>query len=147
MTLVRTLHRDASTDRAEWFRMRAMLHPDADHAHDATVMFAGGQPVEVFVALRDTVGLCGYIEVGERPYAEGCESSPVAYVESWWVDEDVRRRGVGRALMDAAEAWARGRGHVEIASDTQLENELSQKTHAALGFAEVERLVVFRKPL
>ena len=127
--------------------MRSQLHPDADHAHDATVLLSGTQPYEVFVALRETVGLCGYIEVGERPYAEGCESSPVPYVESWWVDEDARRRGAGRALMAAAEAWARERGHVEIASDTLLENETSQKTHRAIGFHEVERLVVFRKEL
>lgn len=145
--LVRPLHRDASTDRAEWFRMRNMLHPDADHAHDATALLSGAAPYEVFVALRDTVGLCGYIEVGERGYAEGCESSPVPYVESWWVDEDVRRAGVGRALMVAAERWARERGHVEMASDALVENRLSHRVHRALGFDEVERIVVFRKLL
>ena len=127
--------------------MRSKLHPDADNAHDATVLLSGAQPYEVFVALRETLGLCGYLEIGERPYAEGCESSPVPYVESWWVDDDQRKRGVGRALMDAAEQWARKRGHAELASDTQLENQLSRKTHRALGFDEVERLVVFRKPL
>jgi aminoglycoside 6'-N-acetyltransferase I len=63
------------------------------------------------------------------------------------VDEDYRKRGAGRALMDAALEWARARGHVEIASDTQLENKRSQKVHRALGFDEVERIVVFRKAL
>lgn len=127
--------------------MRALLHPDADHAHDATVLLSGTIAYEVFVALRDDVGLCGYLEVGERNYAEGCESSPVPYVESWWVDREYRRRGVGRALMDAAESWARGRGHVEIASDATLDNRRSHKAHRALGYDEVERIVVFRKPL
>ena len=145
--LVRPLHRDATTDRSEWFRMRSLLHPDADNAKDATVLLSGSIPYEVFVALRDDVGLCGYIEVGERNYAEGCESSPVPYVESWWVDEDYRKRGAGRALMDAATKWARERGHVEIASDTQLENKRSRKVHRAVGFDEVERIVVFRKAL
>ena len=146
--LVRTLHRDQTTDRSEWFRMRSLLHPDADNARDATLLLAdGAPPYEVFVALREDVGLCGYIEVGERNYAEGCESSPVPYVESWWVDEDHRKRGVGRALMDAAQSWARERGHVEIASDTQLDNTRSQKVHRALGFDEVERIVVFRRAL
>ena len=145
--LVRALHRDQSTDRSEWFRMRSLLHPDADHAEDATILLSGVQPYEVFVALREDVGLCGYIEVGERLYAEGCESSPVPYVESWWVDEDVRRQGVGAALMAAAQRWARERGHIEIASDTRLENTRSQKVHRALGFDEVERLVVYRRAL
>ena len=147
MTPIRTLHRDASTDRSEWFRMRSLLHPDADNAQDATNLLSGDQPYEVFVALRDDVGLCGYIEIGERNYAEGCDSSPVPYVESWWVDEDMRKRGVGRALMAAAESWSRERGHVELASDTQLDNKRSQKAHRALGFDEVERIVVFRKAL
>ena len=145
--LVRTLHRDASTDRSEWFRMRNKLHPDADHAHDADVYFNSGMVYEVFVALREDVGLCGYIEIGERGYAEGCESSPVPYIESWWVDEDVRRKGVGAALMQAAESWARERGHVELASDAVIDNKLSHKAHRALGFDEVERIVVFRKAL
>ena len=145
--LVRPLHRDATTDRAEWFRMRALLHPDEDHPRETSILLSGTQPYEVFVALRPTVGLCGYIEIGERGYAEGCESSPVPYIESWWVDEDMRRRGVGAALMQAAEKWARERGHVELASDALVENKLSHKAHRALGFAEVERIVVFRKAL
>ena len=127
--------------------MRSLLHPDADNAADANVLLSGAVPYEVYVALRDDVGLCGYVEVGERNYAEGCESSPVPYVESWWVDEEYRKRGIGRALMHAAEGWARARGHVEIASDTRLDNRRSQKVHRALGFDEVERIVVFRKAL
>lgn len=127
--------------------MRSLLHPDADNAADANVLLSGAAPYEVYVALRDDVGLCGYVEVGERNYAEGCESSPVPYVESWWVDEEYRGRGIGRALMLAAESWARARDHVEIASDTQLDNRRSQKVHRALGFDEVERIVVFRKAL
>ncbi len=53
----------------------------------------------VFVAVRDDGSACGFVEVGERSYAEGCESSPVPYIEAWYVDPDVRRRGVGRALL------------------------------------------------
>jgi hypothetical protein len=41
----------------------------------------------------------------------------VAYLEGWYVDRDVRRHGIGAALVHAAEAWARERGYRELASD------------------------------
>ena len=138
-----------SADHAEWVRMRTALHgPSDDHARETRVIIEGGsRRYGVFVVPRPTGGLCGYIEVGERPYADGCDSSPVGYIESWWVDEDVRGRGVGAALMAAAEAWARARGRTEIASDALLDNLRSHAAHRALGYEEVERLVVFRKDL
>lgn len=58
------------------------------------------------------------------------------------------RRGPGaRALVAAAEAWARSRGCREMASDAEITNELSHRAHGALGYQETGRLVVFRKDL
>ena len=50
-------------------------------------------------------------------------------------------------LVEAAEAWARERGHTEIASDTDPDNRTSIAAHRALGYEEVGRAVCFRKPL
>jgi aminoglycoside 6'-N-acetyltransferase I len=47
----------------------------------------------------------------------------------------------------AVEEWARSHGCVEMASDTWIENELSQSCHEALGFAVVDRCVHYRKGL
>ena len=69
------------------------------------------------------------------------------YVEGWWVDADARRQGVGAALVRAAEAWSRERGFTEMASDVLLDNDGSHAAHRALGFAEVERVVLYRKAL
>lgn len=101
----------------------------------------------VFIALRDDGSPCGYVEVGRRAYAEGCVTSPVGYIEAWYVDSDLRKQGVGRALLAAAEDWARAKGYSEIGSDALLDNVVSQRAHIASGYAEVERLVVFRKAL
>ena len=87
------------------------------------------------------------MEVGTRPYADGCDTSPVGYLEAWYVDPDVRRQGVGRALVAAAEAWARGRGSREIASDARLDNVVSHAAHRRAGYEEVDRVVQFRKIL
>ena len=80
-------------------------------------------------------------------YAEGCKTSPVAYIEGWYVDAESRRHKLGTRLVQAAEAWARSQGLKEIASDTQLDNTVSIQAHKMLGYEEVERLVCFRKAL
>jgi hypothetical protein len=59
----------------------------------------------------------------------------------------VAQAHIGGDLMRAAEAWSRGGGYGELASDTEAHNELNRTVHAGLGFVEVETLVVFRKQL
>lgn len=133
-------------DKAEYLRMRLALWPDEEH-EEALEQFFKTPTWTVFVAERENNTLCGFIEVGQRPYAEDCETSPVAYIEGWYVDPDRQRQGVGRKLVQAAETWAKEQGFTEIASDTWLENEISIEAHKALGYDEVERLVCFAKEL
>jgi aminoglycoside 6'-N-acetyltransferase I len=137
------------SDAAEWLRMRTTLWPSDGHAEEIEEYFrAGGSPLLtiVFVAERPD-GLAGFIELGLRPYAEGCASSPVPFIEGWYVDDDVRRTGVGAALIRTAEDWARNSGYTEIASDVELENDVSIAAHHAIGYEEVTRLVCFRRAL
>lgn len=136
-------------DLAEWLRMRRALFPDiaeADEAADAAEWLARLDAI-VLVVARPNGKLAGFAELGTRPYADGCDTSPVAYLEGWYVDPDVRRSGVGAALVRAGEAWARARGCREMASDALLQNTTSQQAHEALGFQEVERAVHYRKSL
>ena len=95
-------------------------------------------------AFRDIEGV-EVLEAAVRFRADGCDSTPVGYNEGWYVDEDVRRRGVGRALVEAAEAWARARGCRQMASDAELRNTISHQAHGALGYEETARLVFFKK--
>ena len=137
-------------DLDEWLRMRLALWPHGDPAEhrDDMARLASQPDVIVLVADRSDGGrLAGFAEVGLRPYADGCVTSPVAFLEGWYVDADRRCRGVGRALVRAAEEWARGRGLHEFASDALLENFTSHRAHEALGFTEVERAVRYRKAL
>ena len=134
-------------DWAEWLRMSIALFPDdtPDDLAKGMREFRARSDAEVFIVDRDNGSLGGFVEAGSRPYADGCDSSPVGYVEAWYVDEDLRRRGHGRALLAAAEEWARSRGYTEMASDALLHNEMSHAAHRASGYEEVERHVVFRK--
>ncbi|HEX5634533.1 MAG TPA: GNAT family N-acetyltransferase [Gemmatimonadales bacterium] len=136
-------------DHDEWLRMREALWPELDRAgHDIDAREWLAQPdVVVLVAERPAGGLAGFAEVGTRAYVDGCATSPVADLEGWFVDADVRRAGVGAALVRAAERWARERGLSEFASDALLDNVDSQRAHEALGFTEVERAVRYAKRL
>jgi len=79
--------------------------------------------------------------------ADGCVTTPAAYIEGWYVDPDLRKRGIGRALFNAAEGWARAQGCVEIASDCLSWNDVSHAAHRALGYRHARRHIRFHKPL
>jgi aminoglycoside 6'-N-acetyltransferase I len=133
--------------------------PDEEHyaetgaffrsSHDnspASCRYSLGE-IAVWVAERPAGGLCGFLEASIRPYAEGSTAQPVGYIEGWYVDPDMRRRGVGRALVASAEAWARSLGCHQMASDAEIENVVSVEGHAAIGYHEVARAVHFSKDL
>jgi aminoglycoside 6'-N-acetyltransferase I len=132
-------------DYPEWLRMRNALWPDQTPADMAA--WLDRPDAAVFVAGRTPRGRCGFAEVGARPYADGCQTSPVAYLEGWYVDPDMRRRGIGAAVVGAIEAWARAQGYRELASDAAAANSISQRAHKRLGFTDVERVVQYRKEL
>lgn len=127
--------------------MRCALWPDASAAEHESEMgvWSARSDAVVVVSVRPSGGLRGFAEAGSRPYADGCRTSPVAFLEGWYVDADSRLTGVGRLLVGAVEAWAREQGLQELASDTLLDNEPSQRAHERLGFVEVERAVRYRK--
>ena len=136
-------------DRADWVRMRDALWPGSltDHEREAREFFEKNLNAPVVFVAESAGRLVGFLELDYRKYAPGCASSPVPFIEGWYVDPAFRRRGIGKALVEAAEAHSRTRGYNEIASDVELENPGSIAAHRALGYEEVERVVYFRRPL
>lgn len=137
-------------DQAEWLRMRKALWPGSAATHERDVARFFDRPDDrcmVFVAERRSGGLAGFLELGWRNFAEGCTTSPVAYIEAWYVDPDLRRCGVGRSLVQSAEEWAPRAGYRQIASDTDLDNATSIAAHGALGYTGAGRIVCFRRDL
>ena len=143
------VRRFTAADWDAWLRMgEALFHGEPREEIERGMReFIAQNEGAVFIAERPNGSACGFAEVGLRSYAEGCESSPVPYIEAWYVDEDVRRAGYGRALLRAAEDWAIAGGYREIGSDALLHNVLSHRAHRSCGYEEVERIVVFRKSL
>lgn len=149
--VVRPVQSSESSDAAEWLRMRLALWPNstAEIEKEGIDHFLAGSslpfPQAAFVSPRPTGGLCGLAEVSIHTDAPVCVTDRIGYLEAWYVDSDMRGQGIGRALAEAAEAWARAQGCREMASDTDPSYPLSPAAHAALGYAEVERY--FRKEL
>jgi len=144
-----TIRRATPEDKPEWIRMRQGLWPDAPVEYlnfDLDDLLANSD-AGIFVASDSQGRLIGFIEAGLREHGEGCETSPVGYIEAWYVDPHVRGQKLGRDLVHTAEQWAREKGCTEMASDTWLENEASIAAHLKLGYYEIERLVHFVKRL
>ena len=129
--------------------MRAALWPD----HDPDELVAELESIladhtqVAFVADHGDGRLCGFAEASVRRFSNATDESPCAFLEGWWVDEDVRRTGVGRALLAAVKLWARAQSFTELGSDALLDNTLGHQAHQALGFEERERVIYFRKRL
>jgi aminoglycoside 6'-N-acetyltransferase I len=139
-------------DAQDWAVLRQALWPaeSADElTAEAKAFFADKDPLleTVLVAEADDGTLLGFAELSLRPYAEDCRTSPVAFLEGWYVIPTARRHGVGRALVSAAEQWAREHGCHEFASDTELDNSMSAAAHRALGFEDAGAIRCFRKNL
>ena len=117
------------SDQATLSGLREALWPESsaeEHSRELASILAGDAPgalpLVILVAEASDGSLAGFLELGLRSHAEGCNPSrPVGYVEGWYVAGEHRQRGVGK--------------------------ELSQRVHERLGFAVVERAVHFRKSL
>ena len=88
---------------------------DADHARSAIAQAIEDPEAAVLVAEHrgELLGLCtAYLDMNSVRFGPRC------WVEDLAVSPDHRSQGVGKALLDAAKAWARERGatHLELDS-------------------------------
>lgn len=84
-------------------------------------------------------GAVGYVLAVAHPTLFA--NAPVVWVEELMVREVERRSGIGRALMDAVETWARDRGAAYVSLATRRAADF----YAALGYEE--SATFFRKLL
>jgi|SRR5688572_16492095 aminoglycoside 6'-N-acetyltransferase I len=146
-----TIRRCTEDDIEPWLEMRRVLWPDGSlEEHRAEMMDQLQREGEMaaFLACRGDGSPIGFVEASLRfDYVNGCETSPVAFVEGLYVGLEWRLRSVARQLCQAVEDWGRGLGCAELGSDVLLDNAASHRAHAALGFEETERVVFYRKSL
>ncbi len=137
-----------AADRDVWARMRCALWDFETHEQH----LAGADQIlsdpHAWGFITEANGAAvGFAEVAVRKYANGCEQTPVPFLEGIWIAPEHRRKGAGETLIAHVSAFLREHGFTELCSDALLENTASHAAHGGWGFAETERVVYFRKAL
>lgn len=133
----------------DWLALRsAFWDGESEEEHFASLQKfkTTHAPYLAFIANGKNCESLGFAETSvRRDYVNGCESSPVLYLEGIFVRPEIRGTGIAHALCRAAEDWGAAEGIREFASDSDVENVVSINAHRGLGFQEIERVVCFRK--
>lgn len=134
-------------DFGEWLRMRKLLYPEYSQEellseikkifHEKTIV--GELDYAVFVYEKGKENLGGFIETSIRQNVSKCQSSPVGYIESLYVDSDIRRNGIARDLVSESEKWIIEKKCSEFAVDTDPNEKGSIAFYLSCGFAEIRR--------
>jgi aminoglycoside 6'-N-acetyltransferase I len=145
------ISRATAEDADAWLALRLALWPGDrrdEFAAEISRLLADPRGTVAFIARDDAGEAVGFVEAALRhDYVNGCETSPVAFLEGIYTVPARRRQGVASLMVDAVADWGRRLGCTEFASDASIENLASQQMHARLGFAETQRVVYFRKTL
>ena len=103
---------------------------------------------DIYLYNVDGVGSIAFIQVSLRyDYVEGCNNSPVAYIEGIYVSDMYRRKKIGAKLIEVAKKWALKNKCSQIASDCTLDNKTSIEFHKNSGFEEVNKVVCFKQDI
>ncbi|MGV1755825.1 aminoglycoside 6'-N-acetyltransferase [Rhizobium sp. A22-96] len=133
-----------------WVRLRSELWPgdSIEHHRSELEQLRSGEGAIGLVAIDGADHVVGFAEATLRhDYVNGCDTSPVLFLEGIYVRHEHRRQGIAQALCQAVADWGRAAGCVEFASDARIDNLDSHAFHNALGFVETQRVVYFRKSL
>nr|WP_312970817.1 aminoglycoside 6'-N-acetyltransferase [Brucella intermedia] len=141
----------ARREHAEaWAQLRHALWPDTSLEQHLQEIYETLNQDNAVTFIAESAGyqIAGFAEAAlRRDYVNGCETSPVLFLEGIYVSPEYRQRGIARLLCEAIANWGREKGCTEFASDVLLENRDSQSFHTALGFDETERVIFYRKLL
>ncbi len=139
-----------SADLADWATLRSLLWPFLgldQHMVECAAALARPEDRAAFIAHEEGKAI-GFAEASlRRDYVNGCETSPVGFLEGIYVETGWRNRGIARELVEAVKRWTLEQGCSELGSDALVDNHASHQMHNALGFEETERVVYFRQVL
>ena len=104
----------------------SLYPPESNHQPDLAALSADG--VRFFVARLDGKAAgCGALVIGEPGAAE---------LKRMFVDPAARGHGIGRRLLDAIEAAARGEGVALLRLETGIDNREALRLYHRCGYRE-----------
>jgi ribosomal protein S18 acetylase RimI-like enzyme len=147
MTLVR-MRVLAETEWPIWRDLRIRALTDAPDAFGRTLEGALAMTDDDWRAHFSTDARTFIAEIDGTPVGGAVirvepDEPSIAGLFGMWVDPSVRRSGVAKALLEAAEASARAFGATEIELEVTAGNEAAQTFYRSAGFIETGR----REPL
>lgn len=90
---------------------------------------------------RDGPGGLLHVQIYDTPASAMMVPARRAHVADLIVARRCRRRGCGRALMEACAAWARRRGAVELLLTVWAGNRGAERFYARLGYRRVSQVL------
>jgi GNAT superfamily N-acetyltransferase len=134
------------TDAAEISRLSLELGYQAgvDETRSALGRMLGSPRYFVVVASSGSGSLLGWAAAERRLMLETGESAEITGLV---VAASARRMGVGRALVAAAEQWARGNGFSSVRVRSNITRAESHPFYESLGFERAKTQHAYRKAL
>lgn len=141
-----TLRRARLDDAAELARLSAQLgypqHETTFASRLRRLLVSADHPV--IVATDDNRTLLGFVAIEHRLMLELGERVEIVGLV---VDDRARRRGIGQALVRAAEDWARELGVAEVMVRSNIVRAESHPFYEGAGFSRTKTQHVYRKRL
>ena len=133
-----TIRAPTATDAEALARLSTQLGYPADAASmpERVTRLAGDPNARAFVA-SDGERVVGMTTIHLRDTLN--HATPIAQITLLVVDEAIRSRGAGRALVEAAEAWAHSRGAKRVAVTTKLDRVGAHAFYERVGYAHTGR--------
>lgn len=133
-----------------WCQLRHFLwpnHPINEHIKDGRKIIKSNNLIS-FLVCNDNGKFIGFADASIRKdYVNGCEHSPVVYLEGIFILDEFRQLGLSSLLLHEVENWGKLKGCLELASDTSPDNYVSINMHKKLGFTPTETVIFFKKNL
>lgn len=97
----------------------------------------------ILVAVDGKGGVCGacHLQIYDTPVGHTMVSQRRGHVETLIVARAHRRHGFGRALMEAATAWAKDRGAQQLLLTVWAGNDDAERFYAALGYRTISQVL------
>lgn len=136
------------SDIDDWVNARTLLWPKHNteyHAKEVVSSLNNSSNLNLMARVNNQ--FVGILEASIRPYANGCQNTPVVFLEGVWVRKEFRQHSIGMKLIEFLENWAIDNNFSEICSDTDIENKIAQTAHIKWGFNKTETVVYFRKEI
>jgi GNAT superfamily N-acetyltransferase len=120
-------------------------YPSTPAQITARLLAMGANPESSALVALDAGGtIQGWVHVYGRRHVESDVSAEIGGLV---VDPASRGQGIGRALMEAAESWARERGYGRVTLGSSTVRVETHQFYQRLGYAILKSQYRFQKPI